>query len=205
VFLIVHRKPMSAAVQSIIITGFNGTVIDVQCGLSNNLPTIVIVGYGNKAVNEAKERIRGAFADSQLQLPRKRITINLAPAGLPKSDSSFDLAIAASILIASQQVPAPAPGRHHQAFIGELGLDGSVRAVRGIIGKLLAGRAAGLTTFYIPFDNLAQARLVPGVQLYGIKKLGELYRHLNGTELIPAVNRHQASQTALSRPIAGPC
>src|SRR3954468_14242015 len=127
---------MSAAVQSII---SNGTIVDIECSLSNNLPNIIIVGFANKAVDEAKERIRGAFATSHIMLPRKRVTINLAPADIPKADSGFDLAIAVAIILANGQVTATLDDT--QAFIGELGLDGNVRAVRGIIGKILVGRA----------------------------------------------------------------
>jgi magnesium chelatase family protein len=170
---------MSAAVQSIIAHGTVGTIVDIECGLSNNLPNIVIVGFANKAVDEAKERIRGAFADSNLSLPRKRITINLAPADMPKADSGFDLAIAVSILLASDQIKVPSNKK--LVFIGELGLDGSVRAVRGIIGKLLAGRTHGITTFYIPAANLAQAQLIPNLRLYPIDKLAQLYGHFTST------------------------
>src|SRR5436305_8946971 len=96
---------MNSTTQTLINAGASGNVIDVECHLSNNLPNIVIVGVASKAVDEAKERLRGAFANSHVQLPRKRITINLAPADIPKDDSGFDLAIAASILLASHQVP----------------------------------------------------------------------------------------------------
>ncbi|HXR50152.1 MAG TPA: magnesium chelatase domain-containing protein, partial [Verrucomicrobiae bacterium] len=129
---------MSASVQSIITTGTSGTIVDVECSLSNNLPNIIIVGFANKAVGEAKERIRGAFATSHIVLPRKRTTVNLAPADLPKGDSGFDLAIAVAILLASAQIPDDITDR--QAFVGELGLEGEVRPVRGIIGKILVGR-----------------------------------------------------------------
>ncbi len=97
---------MSSVFQGIILTGASGILVDVECHLSNNLPNIVIVGFANKSVDEAKERIRGAFADSRIMLPRKRITVNLAPADVPKADSGFDLAIATSILLASEQIPA---------------------------------------------------------------------------------------------------
>ncbi len=177
---------MGAAVQSIINHGVNGTVIDIECSLSNNLPNIVIVGFANKAVDEAKERIRGAFADSHILLPRKRITVNLAPADLPKADSGFDLAIATSILLASEQIKPLKPKQ--QAFIGELGLDGSVRAVRGIIGKILAGRAKGIHAYYIPTGNIAQAQLIPDVTLYPVDSLKQLYAHLCKTvEIAPLV------------------
>jgi len=176
---------MNATTQTLINAGASGNVIDVECHLSNNLPNIVIVGVASKAVDEAKERLRGAFANSHVQLPRKRITINLAPADIPKDDSGFDLAIAASILLASSQVPHIFT-KHH-ALIGELGLDGNTRAVRGIIGKLLTGRKNGITTFFIPAANLKQAQLVPKVTLYPVESLKQLYSHLNRTEEIKPV------------------
>jgi magnesium chelatase family protein len=163
-------------VQSIISTGTKGTIVDIECHLSNNLPNIIIVGFANKAVDESRERIRGSFATSRIMLPRKRITVNLAPADIPKADSSFDLAIAVAILSASGQLTAVPTA--DQAFIGELGLDGSTRAVRGIIGKVLIGRAKGIKTFYIPAANLAQAQLVPKVTLVPVGSLSQLYGHL---------------------------
>lgn len=105
---------MGSIVQSIISSGAGGIFIDIECHLSNNLPNIIIVGFANKAVGVAKDRIRGAFADSKLVMPRKRITINLAPADLPKVNSSFDLAIVISILIVSEQV-SPSFDKH-QAY-----------------------------------------------------------------------------------------
>lgn len=168
---------MSTTVRGLTVSGSTGVIVDIECHLSNNLPNIVIVGFANKAVDEAKERIRGSFATSRIMLPRKRITVNLAPADIPKGDSGFDLAIAVSILLASEQVP---PLGYEVAFIGELGLDGRVRAVRGIIGKLLAGRQRGISRFYVPTANLAQAQLVPGITLYPVTSLQQLYAHLTG-------------------------
>lgn len=179
---------MSVPVQSIIVSGTAGTIVDIECHLSNNLPTIIIVGFANKAVGESKERIRGAFATSRIMLPRKRITVNLAPADIPKADSGFDLAIAVAILAASQQIRLDvSDGAARQAFIGELGLDGSTRAVRGIIGKILAGRAKGIDTFCIPAANLRQAQLVPDVKLVPVRHLRELYEHLSGTNQIELI------------------
>jgi len=195
---------MSATVQSIISTGTNGTVVDIECHLSNNLPNIIIVGFANKAVDEAKERIRGAFADSRIMLPRKRITVNLAPADIPKADSGFDLAIAVSIMLASEQIPLFESGP--VAFIGELGLDGSSRAIRGIIGKLLVGRAKGITTFYIAADNLQQAQLVPNISLFPIRSLKQLYAHLSGTALLQPIRtgdgRYEPTVTSVAEPSA---
>ncbi len=185
---------MSASVQSIISTGFSGMVVDIECHLSNNLPNIIIVGFANKSVDEAKERLRGAFANSNVLMPRKRVTINLAPADIPKTDSSFDLAIAAAILVASRQIPVTF-GKN-QTFVGELGLDGSTRAVRGIIGKILVGRQHGIDTFYIPSANLAQAQLVPNVTLVPVDTLADLYKHCNQTATIKSVATGSGSYDA---------
>lgn len=195
---------MSAAVQSVISAGLSGIIVDIECHLSNNLPNIVIVGSASKAVDEARERIRGAFATSHIMLPRKRIILNLAPADVPKADSGFDMAMAVSILLASGEILiSDGPSRERQAFIGELGLDGATRAVRGIIGKLVAGRQQGIETFYVPADNLRQAQLVPGVRLVAVKSLSELYNHLTGRQQLTGRftgrGRYEAGPAADSR------
>lgn len=162
---------MKEHVKSIFGIGTTGIVVDVECQLSNGLPSIIIVGLGNKAVDEARERLRSAFASCKLDLPRKRITINLAPADIPKESASFDAAIGAAIMMAGEKtIPY---GKNH-AIIGEVGLDGSVRPVRGIIGKLLAGQQLGITRFYVPSANMPQALLVPGIELIALSSLGDL-------------------------------
>ncbi len=177
---------MSIPIKSVTSNGVSGIIVDIECHLSNNLPNIIIVGFANKAVDEARERIRGAFATSRIMLPRKRVIINLAPADVPKADSGFDLAIAVAILAASDQIAIGVPSS--VAFIGELGLDGSTRAVRGIIGKILVGRAHGINTFYIPVANLKQAQLVPDVSLIPVSGLADLFCHLSGTIPIDAIH-----------------
>lgn len=177
------------SVQSISETGAGGIPIDVECHVSNGLPNIIIVGFANKAVDESKERLRSAFSSSRLELPRKRITINLAPADLPKDGTSYDLAMAIVILAASEQIKAD--GLQQHTFIGELGLDGSVRPVRGIIGKLLAAKKTGRHSFYVPFGNLSQAMLVPGITLVPIKTLREAYLDLTDTQKIKHLSSDQ--------------
>lgn len=171
-------------VYSVVESGFDGFLAEIECHISNGLPNIIIVGFANKAVDEAKERIRSAFASSSLPLPKKRITVNLAPADIPKDTTAFDVSIAVSILAAAKAIPAPAPS---VAFLGELSLDGGVRPIRGIIGKLLVARQLGLSTIFVPASNLIQARLVPGLTIYPVKDLQQLYRHLTETaSLTPA-------------------
>lgn len=116
-------------------------MVTIQCSLSNGLPNkTMIVGYGNQSVDEARERIPSAFADSKLSLLAKRITINLGPADVPKEGSIFDLGVATAILAATGQVHDPLD---NTALHGELGLDGDVRPIRGITGKIIAGKQHG--------------------------------------------------------------
>lgn len=170
---------MAVSVRSVIGYGAKGQLVDIECSFTNSLPGIVIVGSATKAVDEAKERLRAAFHNSQAELPRKRITLNLAPADIPKGDSGLDLGMAASILLGTSQIRLPTPDS--VAFIGELGLDGSIRGVRGIIGKLLAARDQGITDFYIADDNLSQAVLVPDVTLHPLSSMADLLQHTDGT------------------------
>lgn len=174
---------MSARVATILESGMHGIQVDIECHISNGLPNIVVVGFGNKAVDEAKERMRSAFAEANIEMPKKRITLNLAPADVPKDGTSFDLAMATSILQASKQVKTEK--LNNTLVIGELGLDGSVRPVRGIIGKLLTGRQLGFTKAYIPTGNLAQAQLVPGFTLIPVDSLRGFYLDQTDTEPLP--------------------
>lgn len=156
--------------------------MDVECHLSNSLPNIVIVGIANKAVDEAKERIRGAFSSSDMKLPKKRITLNLAPADIPKEGSSFDLPMIVAIMSASGMVSQDIP--EDVVILGEVGLDGSTRPIRGVIGKILAARKLGINKFWIPRGNLEQASLVPDINIYAITNIKELYIALNQEEPI---------------------
>lgn len=194
------------SIHSTVAHGHDGVLITIECHITNGLPSIVIVGYANKAVDEAKERIRSAFSSANITLPRQRITINLAPADLPKDSTSLDLAIAAAILQASGQCTAFPEG---YAVFGELGLEGDVRPIRGIIGKLIACKQHGVSACVIPQGNLAQASLVPGMRLLPVATLQEFFRVVNGfarAEIIdtdelsaatPSVEQNDPEQTGL--------
>lgn len=173
---------MKPKVKSILEAGNEGVIIDVECHTSNGLPGIAIIGFANKAVDESKERIRSAFSSTKLELPRKRITINLAPADIPKDGTSFDLAIAAAILLASERITSDK--LDDTLIFGELGLDGTIRPVRGVIGKLLAAKKKGYSKFYIPAGNIEQALLVPDITLFPVSSLRELYLDLSNTVAI---------------------
>jgi len=189
---------MGATIYSIIESGLRGNIIDVECHMTNGLPGMVIVGAKGKAVDEARERIRAAFASSDIPLPRKRIAINLAPADLPKDGACFDVPIATALLAhqgtATQSLPSD------MICIGELALTGETRPVRGIIGKILAARAKGYTTFLIPRGNLPQAQLIPDLTLYPLTHLRELYDHLGGTRELQSIHTKTGSVDITSQP-----
>lgn len=171
------------SVRSILDSGSRGVIVDIECHLSNSLPNIVIVGFANKSVDEAKERIRGALANSKIKLPKKRITVNLAPADIPKEGSSFDLPILLSILVSSELVKR-APG-DNTIVLGEVGLTGDIRPIRGIIGKILNAKKLGIKEFWIPKGNLAQASLVPDVMILPLESVSQLYNYLNDPTSTP--------------------
>ena len=124
---------MIARVYSATVVGFEGQRIEVECDASQGLPQMLIVGLGNKAINEAKERVRSAIKNSHLEFPLKRVTINLAPANLPKDGAQFDLPIAIALLVVSGQIPQEVV--QSTLLVGELALDGSLRpAIEHLLG-----------------------------------------------------------------------
>lgn len=184
----------SMKIHSITTQGINGLLIDIECSITNGLPTVTIVGLGGKAVDEAKERIRSAFSAQGMSFPKKRIVINLAPADIPKNGASYDLAMTAAILLASKQIK---PLSEPLVVVGEVALDGSVNPVRGIIGKLLTARQNNIPTAIVPFKNLAQAQLVEDISIIAVSDIRELWLHLTGDEELPVVPAKQyAYQTS---------
>lgn len=158
--------------------GMKGCQINVQCHITNGLPAIVIIGHVSKAVDEAKERLRASFANSNIQLPKKRITLNLSPADLSKDTTSLDLAMAVAILATSGQINSEST--HSSLFFGELNLDGTLGSVRGLIGRILSTKRTTETIFYIPAHNLEQALLIPNINIKAANSLREVYLDLSG-------------------------
>ena len=173
-------RRMTAPVKSIVdYMGMGGVVIDVECHITNGLPAVVIIGVASKAVDEAKERLRASFANSTVQFPKKRVTVNLSPADIPKDSTSLDLAMAVAILARSQQIKSE--GLAQYIFLGELSLDGSLNPVRGLIGRILAAKTLGFSHFYIPSSNLEQAMLIPEITVKAAANLRDVYLDLSDT------------------------
>lgn len=173
---------MVAKVACIAPIGFEGALIEVEGDSKRGLPHLQIVGMGNKAIDEAKERVRSAITNSLLEFPASKITINLAPAELPKDGTHYDLAIALSILCVSGQLQQSQ--LRDAVFVGELALDGSLRPVRGIINMAETARNNGYKTLYLPLQNISQAQLVDGITLVPISNLRELFLVLKGEKNI---------------------
>ena len=163
-------------VMSVAPLGFDGHVIEVESDLTKGLPSLSIVGLGNKAIDEAKERVRSAITNSLLEYPAKKITINLAPAELPKDGTHYDLPIALALLASSGQIKQQE--LDSAAFAGELALNGDLRPISSTVTIAETARQAGFSTLYIPEKNITQALLVSGITVYGIKSLKQLYLHL---------------------------
>lgn len=182
---------MIAKVLSATTVGFHGQAIEVECGIANGLPSLQIVGLGNKAIDEAKERVRSAIKHSHLDFPAKKITINLAPANIPKDGAHFDLPIALAICVASKQLqPYAVKGA---AFAGELSLDGTIRPIKGAIHLADTAKRQGLDKIYLPRANAAQAALIDGIEVYGAGSLVEIYLDLLGEKkLSPTIPRTQS-------------
>lgn len=173
---------MASSVKSIYDNGMDGLVVDIESHISNGLPSVIIVGMANKSVDEAKERLRSAFSSSGMQFPKKRITLNLAPADEPKDSASLDLGMAVSIIVESSKL-ADNNLIKETIFIGELGLDGDIKPVRGIIGKLASARKNGFSRAIVPYGNSKQVSLISDIETCFAKNLSDVVRWVQGHQL----------------------
>ena len=164
-------------------TGIEAPLVTVEVHLSGGLPSFSIVGLAETAVKEAKDRVRSALLTLDFTFPRHRITVNLAPAELPKHGGQFDLAIAVGILAASGQVGTERLGEHE--FIGELALTGALRAGGGTLPSALQARAAG-RALVLPAGDESAAGLARGACILPARSLLDVYRHLRGNEPLAA-------------------
>lgn len=175
---------MVARVMTVAPIGFDGSLIEVESDASNGLPSLQIVGLGNKAIDEAKERVRSAISNSLLDFPKKRITINLAPAELPKDGAHYDLPIALAILCVSGQLKQTELS--DAIFAGELALNGNLRPIKGVITVAETAKRRKYKRIYIPAANAEQASLINGIEIIAVSSLKELFLHLkNEAPILP--------------------
>jgi magnesium chelatase family protein len=172
-----------ARTRAVALVGVRGHLVEVEADLSPGVPSFVLVGLPDASLHESRDRVRAALVNSDQRWPptTRRLTVNLSPASLPKRGSSFDLAIALAVLAADRVVPpAVAAGA---VLLGELGLDGRVRPVRGVLPAVLAAVDAGVENVVVPAANAAEAALVPGVTVTGVRSLSQLIALARGEPL----------------------
>lgn len=171
---------MLAKVLSGAVVGLDAVAITVEVDIaSQGLPSFTIVGLPDKAVEESKERVRSALRNSAAEFPAKRITVNLAPADLPKAGPAYDLPIAIGILIASGQLP-----QQDSLFFGELSLDGSLRHTTGVLPIALLAKKRSIKSVYLPASDAMEASVLRGISIFPCQSLLELFLHLVGRQKI---------------------
>jgi magnesium chelatase family protein len=172
-----------ARTHSIALVGVQGHPVEIEADIENGLVGLMLVGLPDTALREARDRIRAAILNSREKWPNRRITVGLSPASLPKRGSSFDLGIAIAILAADGAVPPARIGG--LMFIGELGLDGRLRPVRGVLPAVAAAAAAGFGAVAVPTENAPEACLVPGMRVVAAPNLGALLEWLRCQDPVP--------------------
>lgn len=178
-----------AIIHSRAITGIDAPPVTIEVHISNGLPSLSIVGLAETAVKESKDRVRSALLNSQFSFPYQRVTINLAPADLPKEGGRFDLPIALGILVASGQIPTSSLA--DKEFVGELSLTGELRPVRGVLSTILAVNKAG-NELIIPADNAAEAALIEGSKSRSAEHLLAVCAHLAGQQPLDCTKKATA-------------
>ena len=186
---------MLARIRSAAVLGIDAYPVDVEVDITNGLPSFSTVGLPQGAVKEGRERVGAALVNAGFSFPLRRITVNLAPADIRKNGSAFDLPIALGILVASGQLPEDR--LRNKMVLGEVGLEGDLRPVRGALSMALAARAAHQTGVLLPHANVPEASVVEGVDVCGARTLLEACAHLSG-QLIPPARADMATLMAVS-------
>ena len=176
---------MLAKVWTCAIVGLEGELVQVEVDIARQgLTNFTIVGLGDTAVQEARERVRAAVRNSGLTFPPRRITVNLAPAELRKSGPSYDLPIAIGVLLASEQI---AVDTSSMVFLGELSLDGTLRHLQGVLPMVGLARERGVKTAFVPAVDAAEAALVDGIEVIPVTTLAHLADHLRGLNVLSPI------------------
>ncbi len=185
-----------AVVLSRSLAGLDAPLVTVEVHLAGGLPAFNLVGLPDTEVKEARDRVRAALQNAQFEFPARKITVNLAPADLPKESGRFDLPIAIGILAATGQVPANALAQYE--FAGELALGGALRPIRGALPMALSARR-DRRAFVLPAENAGEAALVDGALVYPAPTLLAVCAHLSGRELLSALAAHPDPPAAAGR------
>jgi len=189
---------MLARVISCAVIGLEGVIVEVEVDTNQGLPAMVIVGLPDAAVQESRERVQSAIKNIGMQFPRKRITVNLAPASVRKEGPSYDLPIALGVMVAAEQITPEA--LEETIVVGELSLDGSVRHIRGILPMAALVREQGYKRIFVPEVDAPEASLIPDIEVIPVNSLGALYAHLMGDIVIPPHPKITPDEIAIIAP-----
>ncbi len=168
---------MLSKVNSYALVGLDGVPVEVETDINKGMVSYELVGLPDAAVKESKERVFSAIRNSSLRFPVNKITVNLAPADIKKEGSQYDLPIAVSLLVASEQLRADLSG---YVLVGELALDGGLRAVTGILPVLISAKNKGYKKFIVPQANANEASYIEGISVYAMRSLRDVYEYLSG-------------------------
>ncbi len=164
---------------SVAVLGLDGRIVEIEADITSGLPGVHLVGLPDAALQESRDRVRAAITNCNNKWPQSRLTLALSPATLPKMGSVYDLALAAAVLAAQRKTP----WRQLESVVvlGELALDGRVRPVRGVLPAVLAAKGAGWGIAVVPAENLPEASLVDGIEVWGVRTLSQLLGWLSGS------------------------
>ncbi len=169
---------MLSRVYSCAVVGLEGVIVEVEVDFTNGMAGVTIVGLPDAAVQESRERVQTAVKNAGMHFPRHRMVVNLAPAVVRKEGPAYDLPIALGVVILAGYLPQEAI--ENALVVGELSLDGAVRHTRGILPMAAAARANGYARMFVPEADAPEAALIPGLEVYPVRSLAELYGHLSG-------------------------
>ncbi|OBF05781.1 hypothetical protein A5730_15875 [Mycobacterium sp. ACS4054] len=164
---------------SVAVRGVDGQIVEIEADITNGLPGVHLVGLPDAALQESRDRVRAAVSNCGNDWPMSRLTLALSPATLPKMGSVYDIALAAAVLSAQRKTPWDRLEK--TVLLGELSLDGRVRPVRGVLPAVLAAKRDGWPAVVVPAENLAEASLVDGIDVWGVRTLRQLQRWLGGS------------------------
>ncbi|MFR2410808.1 MAG: magnesium chelatase domain-containing protein, partial [[Clostridium] symbiosum] len=157
---------MFSKINSFGVHGVEGFPVTVEADVSDGLPGFIMVGFLSEAVREAQERVRTALKNAGIHLPPKKVMVNLSPGDIRKEGTAYDLAIAAAVLCCLGE--ASEAGLEKSAFIGELGLDGCVKPVKGVLPRVFAAAGQGIRRMFVPSDNRAEGTAVLDIEIIGV-------------------------------------
>lgn len=184
---------MFSLTNSIGLFGMNAFPVTIEAEVSKGHPQFDISGLPDTGIRESRERVRSAVSAVRLPFPKGRVLVNLAPADVRKSGSSFDLAIFAAVLQAMGVLPEQMPD---SVFMGELGLHGTLHGIRGVLTMTMLAKANGIRSVYVPAENVKEASVIDGIEIFGIRNVNELVDHLLDHKRLAPAECYQAQPTA---------